>query len=82
MSKKALFPTRSAEPITTVKRQYANCCWKHAYGGGLRVSAEELFGDPRISYLACYVADEQNGKELISQFEGMEAHVLARVLAT
>jgi hypothetical protein len=80
MTEKTIFSIRSAVSITSVNG-LANCCWKHAHGGSLRVPTEELFANSWISYPACYVGDEQNSKEVISQVEGMEAHVLARALA-
>ncbi|HMD84653.1 MAG TPA: radical SAM protein [Terriglobia bacterium] len=62
--------------LPLLKGRCANCRWKQACGGNLRVRAEEFFGDPWMSDPACYLTDEEIGKEVKEQIEGLEDNVL------
>ena len=62
--------------LPLLKGRCANCRWKQACGGNLRVRAEEYFGDPWMSDPACYLTDKEISKEVIEQVETMEDDVL------
>ena len=62
--------------LPLLKGRCANCRWKQACGGNLRVRAEEFFGDPWMSDPACYLTDEEISKEVTEQVEAMEDDVL------
>jgi radical SAM protein with 4Fe4S-binding SPASM domain len=75
---------KSADPLLQglrdrlplLKGRCANCRWKPACGGNLRVRAEEFFGDPWMSDPACYLTDKEISKEVTEQVEVMEDDVL------
>jgi Fe-coproporphyrin III synthase len=62
--------------LPLLKGRCANCRWKRACGGNLRVRAEECFGDPWATDPACYLTNEEIGKEVTEQVEAMEYDVL------
>jgi radical SAM protein with 4Fe4S-binding SPASM domain len=62
--------------LPLLKGKCANCHWKQACGGNLRVRAEEYFGDPWMSDPACYLTNEEIGKKVTEQDEVMEDDVL------
>jgi radical SAM protein with 4Fe4S-binding SPASM domain len=62
--------------LPLLKGRCANCRWKQACGGNLRVRAEEFFGDPWMPDPACYLTDKEISKEVTEQDEVMEDHVL------
>jgi len=62
--------------LPLLKGRCANCRWKQACGGNLRVRAEELFDDPWMSDPSCYLTDEEIGKEVKEQIKGLEDNVL------
>ena len=62
--------------LPLLKGRCANCRWKQACGGSLRVRAEEFFGDPWMWDPACYLTDKEISKEVTEQVEGMEDDVL------
>ncbi|MGA3325561.1 MAG: radical SAM protein [Terriglobia bacterium] len=64
--------------LPLLKVRCANCRWKEACGGNLRVRAEEFFGDPWMSDPACYLTDKEVSKEVIEQVEVMEDDVLLK----
>ena len=62
--------------LPLLKGRCANCRWKQACGGSLRVRAEEFFGDPWMSDPACYLTDREISKGATEPVEGMEDDVL------
>jgi len=62
--------------LPLLKGRCANCRWKRACGGNLRVRAEECFGDPWTTDPACYLTNEEIDKEVTEQVETMEDDVL------
>jgi len=62
--------------LPLLKGRCANCRWKQACGGNLRVRAEECFGDPWMPDPACYLTNEEISKEVTEQAEAMECDVL------
>ena len=62
--------------LPLLKGRCANCRWKQACGGSLRVRAEEIFGDPWMPDPACYLTDKEISKEVMEQVEAMEDDVL------
>jgi radical SAM protein with 4Fe4S-binding SPASM domain len=62
--------------LPLLKGRCANCRWKQACGGNLRVRAEEVFGDPWMSDPACYLTDKEISKEVVEPVEAMEDDVL------
>jgi radical SAM protein with 4Fe4S-binding SPASM domain len=62
--------------LPLLKGKCANCRWKQACGGNLRVRAEEYFGDPWMADPACYLTNNEIGKEIPDQVEPMEDDVL------
>jgi len=62
--------------LPLLKGRCANCRWKQACGGNLRVRAEGFFGDPWMSDPACYLTNEEISKEVTEQDEVMEDDVL------
>ena len=62
--------------LPLLKGKCANCHWKQACGGNLRVRAEEVFGDVWMSDPACYLTNDEIGKEVKEQVEAMEDDVL------
>ncbi len=62
--------------LPLLKGKCADCQWKQACGGNLRVRAQECFGDPWMSDPACYLTNEEIGKEVTKQVETMEDDVL------
>jgi radical SAM protein with 4Fe4S-binding SPASM domain len=62
--------------LPLLKGRCANCRWKQACGGNLRVRAEEFFGDPWMSDPACYLTDKEIGKEVTEPIEELEDNVL------
>ena len=62
--------------LPLLKGRCANCRWKQACGGNLRVRAEEFFGDPWMSDPACYLTDKEISKEVTEPVEAMEDDVL------
>jgi radical SAM protein with 4Fe4S-binding SPASM domain len=62
--------------LPLLKGRCANCRWKQACGGNLRVRADECFGDPWMPDPACYLTNEEIGKEVTEQVEAMEYDVL------
>jgi radical SAM protein with 4Fe4S-binding SPASM domain len=62
--------------LPLLKGRCANCRWKQACGGNLRVRAEECFGDPWMSDPACYLTNKEITKEVTEQVEAMEEDVL------
>jgi radical SAM protein with 4Fe4S-binding SPASM domain len=62
--------------LPLLKGRCANCRWKPACGGSLRVRAEEIFGDPWVPDPACYLTDKEITKEVMEQVEVMEDDVL------
>ncbi len=62
--------------LPLLKGRCANCRWKQACGGNLRVRAEEFFGDPWMPDPACYLTNKEISKEVIEQVEAMEDDVL------
>ena len=62
--------------LPLLKGRCANCRWKSACGGNLRVRAEEFFGDPWMPDPACYLTDNEVTKEVMQQVEAMEDDVL------
>ena len=62
--------------LPLLKGRCANCRWKQACGGNLRVRAEECFGDPWTTDPACYLTNEEIHKEVMEQVETMEDDVL------
>ena len=62
--------------LPLLKGRCANCRWKQACGGNLRVRAEELFGDPWMADPACYLTNKEISKEVTEQVEAMEDDVL------
>ena len=75
---------KSADPLLRglrdrlplLKGRCANCRWKQACGGNLRVRAEEFFGDPWMADPACYLTNKEISKEITEQVEAMEDDVL------
>ncbi|MGO8793062.1 MAG: radical SAM protein [Terriglobia bacterium] len=75
---------KSADPLLAglrnrlplLKGRCANCRWKSACGGNLRVRAEEFFGDPWMPDPACYLTDKEITEEVVQQAEAMEDDVL------
>ena len=62
--------------LPLLKGRCANCRWKQACGGNLRVRAEEYFGDPWESDPACYLTNSEISKGFTHQVEAMEDDVL------
>jgi len=62
--------------LPLLKGKCANCRWKQACGGNLRVRAEEYFGDPWMADPACYLTNNEIGKGIPDQAEAMEDDVL------
>lgn len=62
--------------LPLLKGRCANCRWKAACGGNLRVRAQEFFGDPWMPDPACYLADNETSKDVFEQVEAMEDDVL------
>jgi radical SAM protein with 4Fe4S-binding SPASM domain len=62
--------------LPLLKGRCANCRWKQACGGNLRVRAEEYFGDPWMSDPACYLTNKEIRKEVTEPAETMEDDVL------
>jgi len=62
--------------LPLLKGRCANCRWKQACGGNLRVRADQCFGDPWMPDPACYLTNEEIGKEVMEQVETMEDDVL------
>ena len=62
--------------LPLLKGKCANCRWKQACGGNLRVRAEEYFGDPWMADPACYLTNNEIGKGIPDQVEAMEDDVL------
>ena len=62
--------------LPLLKGRCANCRWKLACGGNLRVRAEAVFGDPWMSDPACYLTNEEISKDVTEQIEAMEDDVL------
>jgi radical SAM protein with 4Fe4S-binding SPASM domain len=62
--------------LPLLKGKCANCRWKQACGGNLRVRAEEYFGDPWMADPACYLTNDEIGKEIPDHVEAMEDDVL------
>ena len=62
--------------LPLLKGRCANCRWKQACGGNMRVRADQCFGDPWMPDPACYLTNEEIGKEVTEQVEAMEDDVL------
>jgi radical SAM protein with 4Fe4S-binding SPASM domain len=62
--------------LPLLKGRCANCRWKQACGGSLRVRAEEFYGDPWMSDPACYLTEKEISREVTEQVEAMEDNVL------
>jgi radical SAM protein with 4Fe4S-binding SPASM domain len=62
--------------LPLLKGRCANCLWRQVCGGGLRVRADEFFGDPWMPDPACYLTDKEITKEVTEQVEEMEGDVL------
>ncbi len=62
--------------LPLLKGRCANCRWKQTCGGNLRVRAEEYFGDPWMADPACYLTNNEIGKETADRVEAMEDDVL------
>jgi radical SAM protein with 4Fe4S-binding SPASM domain len=62
--------------LPLLKGRCANCRWKQACAGNLRVCADEFFGDPWQSDPACYLTNKEISKEVTEQVETMEDDVL------
>jgi radical SAM protein with 4Fe4S-binding SPASM domain len=62
--------------LPLLKGQCANCLWKPACGGSLRVRAQAFFGDPWMADPACYLTNQEISKEVIEPVEAMECDVL------
>ena len=62
--------------LPLLKGKCANCRWKQACGGNLRVRAEEFFGDPWMSDPACYLTNNEIHKEVTERAGVMEDDVL------
>ena len=62
--------------LPRLKGRCAKCRWKPSCGGNLRVRAQEFFGDPWMSDPACYLTEEEIGKEVMEQVAAMEDDVL------
>jgi radical SAM protein with 4Fe4S-binding SPASM domain len=59
-----------------LKGRCADCRWKRACGGSLRVRAEEVYGDPWMHDPACYLTQLEIKKEIPAQFAAMENEML------
>lgn len=62
--------------LPLLKGRCANCRWKQACGGNLRVRADELFGDPWQADPACYLTNKEISKGVTEQVETLEDDVL------
>jgi radical SAM protein with 4Fe4S-binding SPASM domain len=62
--------------LPLLKGKCANCRWKQACGGNIRVRAEKFFGDPWMTDPACYLTSNEIGKEIADPVEAMEYDVL------
>jgi radical SAM protein with 4Fe4S-binding SPASM domain len=62
--------------LPLLKGKCANCRWKQACGGNLRVRAAEYFGDPWMTDPACYLTNNEIDKEVADLVEAMEDDVL------
>jgi radical SAM protein with 4Fe4S-binding SPASM domain len=62
--------------LPLLKGRCANCRWKQACGGNLRVRAEELYGDPWMSDPACYLTNNEIRQGVTEPAEVMEDDVL------
>jgi radical SAM protein with 4Fe4S-binding SPASM domain len=62
--------------LPLLKGRCANCRWKQACGGNLRVRAEQVYGDPWMSDPACYLTNKEISKEVTEPVEAMEGDVL------
>jgi radical SAM protein with 4Fe4S-binding SPASM domain len=62
--------------LPRLKGRCANCRWKRACGGNLRVRADFRFGDPWTTDPACYLTNKEISKAMIEQVEVMEDDVL------
>jgi radical SAM protein with 4Fe4S-binding SPASM domain len=62
--------------LPLLKGRCANCRWKQACGGNLRVRAQEYFGAPWMSDPACYLTNGEIAKEVTEPVEVMEDDVL------
>jgi radical SAM protein with 4Fe4S-binding SPASM domain len=62
--------------LPLLKGKCANCRWKQACGGNIRVRAEEYFGDPWMADPACYLTSDEIDSEIADQVEAMEDDVL------
>ena len=74
----------SAEPLLRglrdrlplLKGKCANCHWKQACGGSMRVRAEKYFGDAWMPDPACYLTNKEISHEVPDQVGAMEDDVL------
>jgi radical SAM protein with 4Fe4S-binding SPASM domain len=62
--------------LPLLKGRCADCRWKQACGGSLRVRAEEVYGDPWMHDPACYLTQIEIKKEIPEQVMAMENEVL------
>ena len=62
--------------LPLLRGRCGNCRWKETCGGNLRVRAAQFYGDPWTSDPACYLTNQEIGKEVTEQVEALEDDVL------
>lgn len=69
------------DPLPQLKGRCATCRWSELCGGGSRVRAENVYGDPWMPDPACYLTSEEMGRDLPDHADKMAEALLWNEMA-